>query len=162
MIILSISGITIVLFLMLLINSYKFSKLKKKYYSFMNKIGKGENIEELFKEYLKKADEITKENKEIMNYCNQLERNMMGCIQKVGIIRYNAFTDMGSDLCFAIAFLDANNSGVVINGIYSREGCSTFAKPIINGESKYNLTAEEIQAIDKAKSSSTQYYSVAN
>ena len=72
------------------------------------------------------------------------------CIQKIGIVRYNAFKDTGSDLSFALAMLDEKNNGVVLNGIYSREMSNIYAKPVEKGKSKYTLSEEEQQAIQKA------------
>ena len=75
---------------------------------------------------------------------------MTKCIQKVGIVRYNAFKDTGSDLSFALALLDENNDGVVLNGIYSREMSNIYAKPVKNGKSSYTISEEEQQAINDA------------
>ena len=88
----------------------------------------------------------------------RLENNLKKCVQKVGIVRYNAYGDTGSDLSFTLALMDSEDNGVVVNGLYSRESSSIFAKPLIKGETKYNLSAEEIQAIDIAKSSSNARY----
>ena len=66
--------------------------------------------------------------------------------------------DTGSDLCFAIALLDFEDTGVVINGIYSRDGSSTYAKPVEKGTSTYTLSTEEIQAIDMAKRNAGTYF----
>ena len=70
--------------------------------------------------------------------------------QKIGIVRYNAFKDTGSDLSFSLAILDAHNNGVVLNGIYARDSSNIYAKPIENGQSKYILSNEEKEAIYKA------------
>ncbi len=70
--------------------------------------------------------------------------------EKVGIVRYNAFQDTGSDLSFALALLDEKNNGVVLNGIYSREMSNIYAKPVENGKSKYTISEEENLAIEKA------------
>ena len=79
-----------------------------------------------------------------------MEKNLVKSIKKVGIIRYNAFKDVGSDLSFALALLDDQNNGVVLNGIYAREMSNIYAKPIENGKSNYVLSEEESQAIQKA------------
>ena len=71
-------------------------------------------------------------------------------ISKVGIVRYSAFRDTGSDLSFTLALLNKHNDGVVLNGIYSREMSNIYAKPIKNAESTYTLSNEEKQAIQKA------------
>ena len=60
-------------------------------------------------------------NKEIIQYCERLDKTVDTCIQKIGIVRYNAFKDVGSNLSFTLALLDNNNNGVVLNGIYSRD-----------------------------------------
>ena len=72
------------------------------------------------------------------------------CIQKVGIYRYNAYKDTGSDLSFTVCLLDEKNNGVVFNGIYSRDMSNIYAKPIENGMSKYKVTPEEQEAINRA------------
>jgi hypothetical protein len=74
----------------------------------------------------------------------------------VGVVRYNAIANTGADLSFAIALLDQNNNGFVLNGIYSRDGSYTYAKPIENGQSKYNLSDEEKEALTKAISKSIE------
>ena len=66
-----------------------------------------------------------------------------GCVQKVKLMRYNAFADTGSDLSYSLSLLDENNNGVVLSSIYGREDNRTYAKPIENGKSTYNLSEEE-------------------
>ena len=85
-----------------------------------------------------------------MNFCKNLDENLSKCIQKVGIVRYSAFKDTGSDLSFAAALLDEDNNGIVFNGIYSREMSNIYAKPVENGKSKYTISEEEMEAIEKA------------
>ena len=69
---------------------------------------------------------------------------------KTGIVRYNAYNDAGNDLSFAVALLDDKNNGLVFNGIYSREMSNIYAKPIVGGKCKYNMTKEENEALNKA------------
>ena len=68
----------------------------------------------------------------------------------MGIVRYSAFQDTGSDLSFSLALLDEKNNGIVMNGIYSREMSNIYAKPVEAGKSSYTLSEEEQQAIEKA------------
>ena len=79
-----------------------------------------------------------------------VDKNFSKTISKVGIVRYSAFRDTGSDLSFTLALLNKENDGVVLNGIYSREISNIYAKPIKNGESTYTLSKEEKEAISKA------------
>ena len=104
----------------------------------------------MIKKYINRVEEVDYKNKEILSYCERLDENISECIQKVGIIRYSAFKDTGSDLSFALALLDEKNNGVVLNGIYSREMSNIYAKPIINGKSQYTISEEEQQALNKA------------
>ena len=123
----------------------------------MNKLGNGKNLEEDLENYMYKVDRVEKQNAEISNFCRNLDEDLSKCIQKVGIVRYSAFKDTGSDLSFAVALLDEKNSGVVFNGIYSREMSNIYAKPVENGNSKYTLSDEESQAIVKAMESNNLY-----
>ena len=109
----------------------------------------------MLKSYIYKVEDIDSKNQEIQAYCSKLDNNISNCIQKIGIIRYSAFKDMGSDLSFALALLDEKNNGVVLNGIYSRELSNIYAKPIKDGISTYTLSDEEKQAIDLAIKSET-------
>jgi len=140
----------LILFFMNLSNRAKIKKLKAKYYKFMNGLG-DQNIEELLENHIEKVNEIENKNRDIENQINQIERTLMQCVQKIGVVRFNAFENVGSDLSFAIALLDNNDNGFVLSGIYSRDSSSTYAKPVISGKSKYTLSAEEIQALDIAK-----------
>ena len=80
----------------------------------------------------------------------RIDLDIRNCIQKVGIYRYNAYKDTGSDLSFTLALLDEKNNGVVLNGIYSREMSNIYAKPVENGDSPYKITEEEGEAIKRA------------
>ncbi len=142
--------IILMLFIMNLSNRSKIKKLKAKYNKFMNGLS-DVSIEEVLEDCLYKVNGVIDKNKEIEYQINTIKRNMYYCIQKVGVVRYNAFDDVGSDLCFSIALLDNNDDGVVISSLYARDNSSTYAKPIARGKSKYALSAEEIKAIDIAR-----------
>ena len=140
----------ILLFLLNIINFVKLKKIKENYRSFLKKLGNGTNIEDNLKAYLNKVEEVSLKNQELTAYCNRLDQDMTTCLQKVGIVRYSAFKDMGSDLSFALAILDEENTGVVLNGIYSSEASNIYAKPVVKGQSTYTISEEEKEAIDIA------------
>ena len=131
----------------------KLSTLNKKYRDFMKKVGNGKNLEEDLETYMYRVEKVEKQNAEISTYIKNLDEDLTRCIQKVGIVRYNAFKDTGSELSFALALLDENDNGVVLNGIYSREMSNIYAKPVEHGKSNYTISEEESQAIQKAMSS---------
>lgn len=152
-----ILGIIILLLIGFFIILIKFSKINKKYKNFMQKLGNGKNLEEDLETYMYRVDKVEKQNADILGQIKNLENDLIKCIQKVGMVRYNAFKDTGSDLSFTLALLDENNTGVVLNGIYSREMSNIYAKPIENGKSTYTLSEEEMQAIEKAVNSEGIY-----
>lgn len=108
-------------------------------------------LDETIIEYYSKVEGLSKELKEGLLDLGRLERNMGLCMQKVGSIRYSAFSDMGSDLSFALAVLDGQDNGVVLNGIYGRENTTVYLKHIAGGASRIPLSPEEKQAIDQAR-----------
>lgn len=146
----ALSVIVILLVIGLVIVIIKFNKISKKYTEFMKKLGNGKNIEEDLENYMYRVERVEKQNAEILNYIKNVDNDLNKCIQKIGIVRYNAFQDTGSDLSFALALLDEENNGVVLNGIYSREMSNIYAKPVENGKSKYTISEEEDWAIQKA------------
>ena len=117
----------------------------------MKKIGNGNDLDSLLKDYIKDLNQVKQDNKEIREYFTKLDNDVNSCIQKIGLVRYNAFRDVGSDLSFAIALLDNNDNGVVLNGLYGSESSNIYAKPIKNGGSTYQLSEEEKYAIEIAE-----------
>ena len=143
-------GIIIFLLIAFVIILVRFSSLYKKYNNFMKKLGNSENLEEDLKNYMSRVDEVEKQNSKTSMQVKKLGTDLKKCIQKVGMVRYSAFRDTGSDLSFTLALLDENNDGVVLNGIYSREMSNIYAKPVVQGKSTYTVSEEEAQAIEKA------------
>ncbi len=111
---------------------------------------KGESLDKLLSSYLNTVEENVDKVTGFEERMGKLEKRMEFSLQKVGIIRYNAFTGMGSDQSFSIALLNQDDDGVVITGIFGRDDTVTYAKPIEGGNSRYKLSAEELQAIDRA------------
>lgn len=137
-------------------NRSKIKRLKAKYNRFMSGLSDDTNIEELLYKYMDRVDEVSEKNREVEHHMNSIERNMLTCIQKIGIVRFNAYDNVGSDLSYSVALLDSNDCGVVLSGLFSRDSSLNYAKPITNGNSKYALSAEEIQALEIAKKSSRE------
>ena len=139
-----------VLFIGFIIMIIKLTNINKKYKTFIKKLGNGNNIEEDLENYMYRVERVEKQNSEILQQTIDLRKDLTKCIQKVGLVRYSAFKDTGSDLSFTLALLDENNNGVVLNGIYSREMSNIYSKSVENGKSSYTLSDEEKEAIKKA------------
>jgi len=75
---------------------------------------------------------------------------MESAFQKVGIVKYDAFQQMGGKLSFSLALLDQNNDGFILNSVHSSEGCYSYTKEIKNGECSISLGSEEEVALNKA------------
>lgn len=125
------------------------SRLNKKYKIFMK--GKdGQSLEKLFKrkfdmvEKLASSSEINSEN------IQRLEKLYNSSLHKYGIVKYDAFEDMGGKLSFVLALLDKDNTGFLLNAIHSRENCFLYIKEIVNGESYIMLSEEEVEALKRA------------
>ena len=124
----------------------------------MQNLGDEEKIEGMLESYINNVANVYIKSEELQKKLDILERNLSKCVQKIGVVRYNAFDDTGSDLSFTVALLDAQDTGFVMNGLYSRDSSSIFAKPVVKGESRYNLSAEEVQAINLARTSGNVVY----
>jgi hypothetical protein len=72
-------------------------------------------------------------------------------LQRVGMVRFNAYADTGGDQSFALALTDEDGNGTVLNGLFHRSECRVYAKPVTRWESTYPLTDEEQEALRKAR-----------
>lgn len=125
-----------------IILTIQISRMNSKYKKFMRGTTPN-NIEQLVLNQMDRVENAVNRvdmlNGEFINLKNQVDK----CLQKHNIVRYNAFSDAGSDLSYSIAMMDNFNNGFIITGIYGRNESVTYAKPIENGESKYPLSNEE-------------------
>lgn len=145
-----LSGLLIILLIGFVILLGKVISLNKRYKKFIVKLGDGKDLQEDLENYMYRVERVERQNAEILGQISGLDKDLEGCIQKVGILRYSAFQDTGSDLSFTLALLDEHDNGVVLNGIYSREMSNIYAKPVEGGKSKYTLSEEEQEAIKRA------------
>ena len=141
--------IILILLVINITNICSINKLKKKYSKFMT----GKNAKSLENEIIALFEDnkfikssIDKNKKDIRT----LYKNMESTFQKIGIVKYDAFNQMGGKLSFCLALLDENNNGFILNSVHSAEGCYSYTKEIINGESSISLGEEEKQALLKA------------
>ncbi|SDL15190.1 DUF4446 family protein [Natronincola ferrireducens] len=146
------TGLVMNLFLIILLAiNYSITANLRDKYKRLVKGTSGKNIENVLMEHITKVEEVQENLKDIYSKMDILENRMSFSIQKVGIIRYNAFDDVGSDLSYSIAMLDNNNNGIILTGIHGRTETVSYAKPVKDGKSNYNLSVEEVQALERAK-----------
>lgn len=142
--------LNIILLICSIISNIRIKNIHKKDKIFMEKLGDGKNIKEDLEKYMHRVSNAEEEIRKLSVYYKELGKKTEKCIQKVGVVRYNAYKDTGSDLSFAVCLLDEKNNGIVFNGIYSRDMSNIYAKPIEDGKSKYKVTPEEQEAISRA------------
>lgn len=142
-------ALILVIFVWNIVLSVRLTTLGEKYRKFMRG-SSGKNFESMLLDHLGDIEAAIERvniiNEDLISVKNQMER----CIQKCNIIRYNAFSDTGSDLSFSIAMLDNFNDGFIITGIYGRNESINYAKPISKGVSKYPLSVEEELVLNRS------------
>ncbi|WP_297521734.1 DUF4446 family protein [uncultured Clostridium sp.] len=148
-IMIAIAGFAIFELILIIILFAKIGGVKNKFKKMMRGVN-NKNLEGMLEDYLKKVETIELNSADAVAKFNRLDENLKNCVQKVAMVRYKAFEDVGSDLSFSIAFLDEKNDGVVLTGIYGRMESTTYAKPIDKGISRYDLSEEELQALSEA------------
>ena len=149
-IIIGLAAIVIILFILYIVNIVQISKLKKRYNIFMSGTT-AKSLEDTLLKRLDQVDDLIAANSSNEKSINKLFDNMKCTFQKIGLVKYDAFQEMGGKLSFSLAMLNEEDDGFVINAVHSREGCYTYIKEIVGGNSIIVLADEELEALDMAK-----------
>lgn len=123
--------------------------LEKKY----SKLLQGEkvsNMEAIILKRFAEIDVLKKNTALVADSLNAISSMCAASLQKVGIVKYDAFDDVGGNLSHALCLLDRGNNGVIINVIHSTDRCMTYAKEVIGGQVYTVLSEEEQEALNKA------------
>lgn len=148
-IIIGLTAVVVILLILTIINIVQMKKLKKRYRIFMS--GKSaKNLEDTIIKRLDQVDSLIKSNNENEKNMRILSKSMKHTYQKMGLIKYDAFHEMGGKLSFSLAMLDAKDNGFIINAMHTREGCYTYIKEIVEGNSIIVLSEEEQEALKRA------------
>jgi hypothetical protein len=148
--VLLVMSIMILLALIIFVNiNIKLARMNRRYRRMMQGMD-GVNIERLLMGHIEEVRQALVKVEAVSKTCADLDKLSKVCVQKVGIVRFNAFEDTGSDLSFVIALLDGNNNGFVLSSIFGRNESRSYAKPVVKGTSSYFLTDEEKQALEQA------------
>ena len=128
----------------------KLNKIKKRYEAFMT--GKeGKDLEHLLVDRLNQMDQLNEKQISQNQMMEEINDMLKDTYSKLAIVKYDAFKEMGGKLSFAFALLNEKNDGLIFNSMHNREGCYTYIKEIVNGESYILLSDEEKEVLEQAK-----------
>ena len=148
-IIIGLTGVLLFLLILTIVNIVQMRRLKKSNRNLMT--GKdAKNLEDTLIKRLDQVDRLIVANDDNEENIKKLFRNMQYSYQRMGLIKYDAFSEMGGKLSFSLAMLDVKNNGFIINAMHTREGCYTYIKEIVEGNSIIVLSEEEQEALNRA------------
>ncbi|WP_167577579.1 DUF4446 family protein [Ammoniphilus sp. YIM 78166] len=134
----------------LILTSIQVRRLRKQFNQLMRGTSE-ENLEQLLEKLIIQLQGVELEHQIQQQEINRMTESLQRKKGNVGIVRFNAFHNEGSDLSFSIAVMDELSDGFVLTSIYGREESRVYAKPLHGAQSVYHLTEEEIEAINKAQ-----------
>lgn len=139
----------LILFFILLIRQ---NGMIRKYRNFMKGDKDVKTMEELIESRLGEMEELKIKNEALVKKILEIEDILLGTYQKMSIIKYDAFHEMGGNLSFVLVMLDRNNNGFLLNSVHSRDACYTYMKEVVKGSSRVELSEEEKRALQEAVS----------
>lgn len=148
-IIIATSALCLISIIILIITLCKLKKLRRR----VDALTRGkdtESMEDIILNFFERIESLEQGEQTTRSDLKDIKDNLKITYQKKGLVKYDAFREMSGDLSYSLALLDKENNGVLISSMYSREGCYTYAKDIVNGESKINLSEEEAEALKQA------------
>lgn len=147
----SMIGVMLIMLILLIVQMCKTKALRKKYDLFMDG-SNGQSLENEIGRILKENARLRGDNEAINKEIDHLYNRLETVVQKVGVIKYDAFQQMGGKLSYAIAVLDETNTGFLLNSVHSVDGCYTYVKVIKKGKPDVDLSTEEQKALTQAMS----------
>jgi len=142
--------LVILLIVMMFFTINKMNVITRKYKALMSG-KKGADLEKVIRYRFKEMDKVKANAKRVTREHKEIKAHLTSCVNKTALVKYDAFEQMSGKLSFVIALLNDQHSGIILNAMHSREGCFTYAKEIIKGESYIPLSEEEKEALEKAK-----------
>ncbi len=122
------------------------------HYSRLAKGTNNKNLKSILEDILSKIDLHNKDIEFIKKYCDNLQRDGLLHVQKIGLHRFNPFKDTGGDQSFSLSLVDANDTGIIISALYSRSGTRWYAKKVANGKGvEFDLSEEEKKVLKATK-----------
>ncbi|MBR1552718.1 MAG: DUF4446 family protein [Schwartzia sp.] len=143
-------GVIVLLLILVMVLFARLSSLRSLYEKMMRGEESGQSMEKMLLSHIEETRRVAEGNAKLREENARIDALLQTAITRIGVVRFSAFQDMGSDLSYAVAMLDAFNNGVVFSSIFAREDSRSYVKPIENGKSTYTLTKEEEQALKNA------------
>lgn len=157
-VVIGMAATIILLFILLLVTMIKDANTRKKYRKFMDGEN-GKNLEKAILDKFSAIDELTEDTRRIHQQIENIDGRLIKAYQKIGLVKYDAFKEIGGKLSFVLVLLTAENNGFILNSMHStREGCYTYTKEVVNGEVFVVLSEEERQALEEAKTNSSPIF----
>lgn len=151
-VILGLAILVLILLIITIVSLRQMKLLKQRYRIFMEG-NDAKSLEETLIRRLDQVDALILANKRNQTNIKHLFENNQYIFQKIGVVKYDAFNEMGGKLSFSVALLNEKDDGFIINAMHTREGCYTYIKEIIAGNSIIVLSEDEKKALDQAMTS---------
>lgn len=142
--------VVVIMFIWIAVIGRRLKKLRKQYTAVMGNTGVT-NLEDVIIKLKEDLAVHEQESKKVQQQLAAMQNILPRQKGKVGVVRYNAFSEQGSELSFSIAIVNEDKDGAVFSAIHNRDNSFVYAKPLTKGESAYPLTPEELKAVANAK-----------
>ncbi len=141
--------LVVILLIVVISLTLRVRRLSRRYRIFM-KGQDGQSVEKAMAARIREMEKVGSRQKRHQNEIGRLRESQKRTLTKYGIVKYDAFEDVGGKLSFALAMLDSRNTGFILDAIHSRDNCFLYLKEIVEGESYIMLSDEEIRALNRA------------
>lgn len=146
-------ALLVTLFILYIVQLNKTANLRRRYETFMRG-SEGRSLEDAFQKKFANMDFINEKLQEVDTRLGVIDKNLLRTYQKIGIVKYDAFKEIGGTLSFVLTLLTKDNDGFILNSMHSNsEGCYTYIKEVKGGEVFVTLSDEESQSLEQAKKS---------
>ncbi|MCS6859268.1 MAG: DUF4446 family protein [Abditibacteriales bacterium] len=144
--------LAVIAFLLVIVLWLRLNKLSRLVNRWMTREG-GEHLEAMLRRLLEESEQTNLRISEVEKVLHRIAQQQTYCLQKVGIVRYDAYTDVSGRQSFSLALLDAHNNGAIITGLFGRNDARCYGKPVRDGKSDFTLSEEEEEALKMAMGS---------
>ncbi len=149
--IIGMAVINLFLFILVIISMVKIRSMRVRYNQFMEGED-GKNLEKALLDKFEAIDMLNNNVSDISIQIKEINKILATTYKKIALVKYDAFQEIGGKLSFVLVMLTSEDNGFILNSMHSsREGCYTYAKEVINGETFVTLSEEEQQALNEAK-----------